>query len=193
MRGKSGSCTIKKTTNRYFDFVRTFSMTVCLSVFCFLLNGCSSISKFQNLPMEPADFNLSSEDIRSKYPEIALYEKDFRGFSYDTPLAEELIDKWGQPKKVVSKWDYFAGMGAILAGGFALGGAGPVIIAGTAAYAIRPFPPEHYFWIKERYCIESVVDRTIEHPYVRRVVYWKWHELAHEKTSEIEECRIKQD
>lgn len=163
--------------------------TTILGFFCILLVGCSTVSKFQSLPQEPADFKLPSEEIRSKYPEIIVFEKRYRGISYDTPLADELIDKWGQPQRVAKKWNYFAGMGAVLAGGAALYGAGPVIIAGGMALGIRPFPPEHYYWLKEKYCIEAEVDRTIEHPYVKRIVYWKWHDLESSESSEIKECQ----
>jgi hypothetical protein len=151
-------------------------------------SGCTTSRPFNDIPTESYSFNLSKDQLQNQYPEIQKYEKRFRGFSPNTPLIQELISKWGEPDKKRKKMSYPLLMGGTLGGCSALFGPIPALAAGGAAIAIRPYVPEYYYWHKENYCIEAILDKTIDHGYKKRMISWQWYDLR-TKNEIPEECK----
>ncbi len=152
---------------------------------CVLATGCATTNNFKSLPLESTDFELSYEKLTEKYPEIPVYEKQFRGFSPNTPLAKDLVTVWGEPDAKKTSWTYFPQLGGTFAATGIILKTGPVplLIAGGAALLIRPVPSETYIWQKGNYCIETITDKTFPN-YKKRVVYWNWTDIhATEKIS----------
>lgn len=151
---------------------------ILVIVICILATGCVTTNNFKSLPLQSTDFELPYERLTEKYPEIPVYEKKFRGFSQNTPLAESLIDVWGKPDAVDTEWYYYP----VLGGGMAVigvvlqTGPVPILAAGGLALLIRPAPPETQIWHKGNYCIEAKTDRTFP-DYKKRVIYWRWTDI----------------
>lgn len=145
----------------------------CLAIA--ILSGC--ITPIQKLPTSTEAFRSPPDRLRSEYPEIAEYEK-YKLFVTNAPYADQLISVWGEPTHKSTEWSYYGYMGAMFVGlGFAVGPV-PVIIAGGLTVAIRPYPLEQYYWIKDEYCIQANIDYTFEHAYKGKMLRWKWHHLS---------------
>lgn len=159
------------------NFAR-FLKSSLLCLFPVFLAGCITTSPIQKLPTSSEAFRSPQDQLRVAYPEIAEYEKEFRGFTANTPYAQQLLTGWGEPDKMKTEWSYAGYMGAAVIGcGFLFGPVPTAIAAGTAV-AIRPYPPEVYYWRKDDYCIEAKFDRTIDRSYRKRLLYWRWHHLS---------------
>jgi len=156
-----------------------------------ILAGCITTSPIQKLPISSETFRSPNDKLRADYPEIAEYEKDFRGFMPNTPYAQQLITEWGEPDETRTEWSYAGYMGATLIGcGFFFGPVSTLITTGLVI-GIRPYPPEYFYWRKENYCIEAKFDHTFDHAYKNRMLFWRWHNMSDGKEIPTE-CR-KQD
>lgn len=165
---------------------------ICLFLPPLFSAGCATVTKFNAVPTAETDFQLPIEEMRAQYPDIKRFERKFRGILMETPLVDELVGHWGEPDKMEKQWSYFGGVSAGLGGSVILGiHPTAIAIAGVTALGIRPFPPERYYWVKERYCIEAIVDRKIDvdDPYGRKMIYWTWYEFEKEAYSLPEGCR----
>lgn len=150
------------------------------------LSACTTIQPFTTLPISPSTFTLPSDQLRERFPDIAEYENRSRGLSANTPLAQSLIYTWGEPRQKKLRYGYLAGMGAGLVGAGILAGPLPALAAGVVVATIRPAIPTYYYWRKGNYCIEALVDKTIDQGYKRRMLYWTWYE--HSAEGLPEEC-----
>lgn len=165
-----------------------FIIFVLLSLFVCVLAGCITTAPIQKLPTTTEAFQMPPDKLRAEFPEIAEYEKSFRGFIVNTPYSDQLISAWGEPGHIKTDWVYPVTMGATLVGcGFVFGPA-PALITAGAVVAIRPFPNERYYWRKDDYCIEAVIDRVIVNSYKESLATWKWHHLSDGKEIPTE-CR----
>lgn len=145
---------------------------------CILATGCVTTNNFKSLPLESTDFELPYEKLTEKYTEIPIYEKKFRGFSPNTPLAEDLVSVWGEPDAKKTDWTYFPLLGGTLAATGIIFKTSPVplLVVGGFVLLIRPVPPETYIWQKGNYCIETITDKTFPN-YKKRVIYWNWTDI----------------
>ena len=138
--------------------------------------GCSTINPFTAIPHDASDFQFPPEELRGKYSDIALYEKRFRGFIYNTPPLDSLVAAWGEPQRVSRDWGHHALPGIILPLSPALYGTlQPAVIALGVYFLILPTPLEHHFWTRGDYEVEVVARRTYEHLYSQRVLFWRWN------------------
>ena len=160
-----------------------FCLPCLLTVF---LAGCATTAPIQKLPRNSEAFRSPNEQLRVEYPEIAEYEIEFRGLMANTPYAQQLIADWGEPDNIKTEWSYAGYMGAVLIGCGFLFGPVPALITAGAVIAIRPYPPEYYYWRKADYCIEAKLDHTFDHAYKNRLIYWRWHHMSDGKEIPIE-------
>ncbi len=142
------------------------------------LVGCSTTLPFKHLPTDPTSFQKSADQLRTEYPEIGEYEKNFRGFPANTPYAEELTSVWGEPVLINKDWGDVGLMGATVVGCGIVFGPFPAAVAGGVVLIMRPYPFEYDYWKMGNYCIEVFMARTIMHPYKKTIGYWKWYELS---------------
>jgi hypothetical protein len=159
---------------------------LCLSVS--ILSGCITTVQIQKLPTTAEAFQMPPDKLRAEYPEIAEYEKTFRGFVVNTPYSKQLISAWGEPDQKKTGWEYPVTMGATLVGCGFLFGPVPALITAGMVVAIRPLPYEKYYWRKDHYCIEAIFDRLIFNSYKDTLAHWKWHHMNDGKDIP-EECR----
>lgn len=166
------------TQKTWGEMTAARSMQLLFSLMLVLAtSGCMTTRNFESLPTDPLDFQLSSEEIRSKYPEISIYEKKFRGLGQNTPLASSVIDVWGEPDHKKSHWRYFLHLGIVVGIAGAVNGVdGGLAFGAGLTYIIRPVPPKTYAWKKGKYCIEANIDTTFP-DFRQRIVHWKWSEL----------------
>jgi hypothetical protein len=149
-------------------FMRSCLLCLVIAV----LAGC--IAPIQKLPTSSEAFHSSPDRLRAEYPEIGEYES----FRFYSAYSEQLISVWGEPNVKRTEWSYVGYMGATLIGCGFLFGPVPATITAGLTVAIRPYPPEYYYWRKSDYCIEAKIDHTFESAYRGRLVRWKWHHLS---------------
>ncbi|MDH4027335.1 MAG: hypothetical protein OEU95_00705 [Nitrospirota bacterium] len=167
----------RHTYNIEREFMK-FLITFALSVFLLITSGCATtINSFNRIPVEPSEFRQTRDGLDMQYPDIKKYEKRFLEWNSNTPPARDLIEKWGEPNYKKIEASYPLSMGGILAVGAIAAGPVPSLITGVTVVAIRPYIPEYYYWRKGDYCIETYIDKTIEHGYKKRLLYWKWYDL----------------
>lgn len=159
-----------------------------MCLFCVLLSGCITTSPIQKLPISSEAFQSPHDQLRVEYPEIAEYEKAFRGFKSTTLYEKQFIADWGTPDNVKTDWSYAGYMGAATVGCGLVFGPVPTIITAGIVVAIRPYPPEYYYWRKDDYCIEAKFDHTLVGAYRNRLIYWRWHHMSDGKGVPAE-CR----
>lgn len=74
------------------------AVRLCLFISLLLFTGCATSRLLGAIPKEPQDFNLPVEELKAKFPEIAVYEKKDFSLGYRTPV-QDVIDQWGEPNK----------------------------------------------------------------------------------------------
>lgn len=152
---------------------------ICLlCLFACVSAGCITTTSIQKLPTTTEAFRTPPDQLRADYPEIAEYEKVFRGFIVNTPYEKQLISAWGEPDQKKMDWVYPSTMGATLIGCGFLFGPVPALITTGIAVTIRPYPFEYYYWRKDDYCIEAKFDHAILNAYNGSMIYWKWHHMS---------------
>ena len=151
-------------------------VVILMSIFSI---GCATHHNISSLPTSNDGYKLSKGELVSKYPEIAEYEKVWRGFSPNFPLEKDVIEQLGEPEKVKRDWWY------------------PVVMIGTAlainaspfvwgiVFAVRPDTPKLYYFEKGDYCIRAGIDRTFISGYSPYMTVWKWEENSDECKSQL--------
>ena len=143
---------------------------VLLIVISLVSAGCATHAPISKLPDSEIDYKLGKNELVKKYPDIAEYETEWRGFSPNWPLEKDVVEQLGAPIKVERDWWY------------------PVVVIGTALainagpftwsvlIAMRPDTPKIYYFEKDNYCIKAAVDRTIVNGYEPYMYSWEWEE-----------------
>ncbi len=157
------------------------SAQVVLLLTYIVLSGCA-VSQFKSIPITVDEFNLSKDEIRNKYLDIPLYEKNFSFES--SPPVSDLILLWGKPTWVKTKWNGYVGLG-VGGGILALTGSQPVSIAVALGVGllINPYPIKEYYWLKKPFCIKATVMKAFTHFYRPVVAFWEWSPLKAESPS----------
>ncbi len=137
-----------------------------------LLTGCASTTTFTSLPKSESEFLLSKPQLTEKYPEIATYEKRWRGLSPEHPTEESLFKELGEPQHTERDMLFPIQTIAI----FAILKA-DLVTLGMFLAIIPDIPTTHYYK-KGNYCIEAHTLRTIGDLYVKSMGYWEWKENA---------------
>lgn len=146
-------------------------MRIMFAFFTFMaLFGCATFNKPLKLPESISEYTESKEVLVKKYPDIATYEKQWRGFFVKFPLEENIVKQLGSPKKIKRDWSLYA----IIAGGYLVIGANP--ISWVIALAIIPDTPKTYYFEKERYCIEAKINKSPLTAYKPYMLSWTWEE-----------------
>ncbi len=122
------------------------------------------------MPESTAEFGASKEYLVNKYPEIAANEPKWRGFSPNWPLEENVVNTLGQPKKIERDWGY----PIVMVGTLVAISAEPIVWG--IMLAVRPDTPKTYYFEKDKYCIEAIIDRTFVSGYKPYMVSWSWEE-----------------
>lgn len=135
-----------------------------------LLAGCATNRPLTALPESAGEFTKSKEELVSKYPDIAAYEKRWRGFSPNNPLEEDVVSRLGSPKRIERNWGYPAVM---IATAVAIS-ADP--ITWGIVLSVRPDTPKTYYFEKDRYCIVAIIDKTFVNGYEPYMTSWTWNE-----------------
>jgi len=171
---------------------------VTYSIFIFIIvshMGCAGPRSLGSIPTESQDFLLSKEELKSKFPEIAVYEEEnVKPFGYCTPL-NELISVWGNPDE--EKYDLmrFHGpaAGAIAVGTFTGGGPIGAIVGAGIVLGISPKPFQKYTWFKGNYRILVETDTSIFCRYRTRLLTWEWSTIDDKETSSKKTLQIEPD
>lgn len=142
-----------------------------------ILTGCSTTKPFNKIPTELSSFKEPESKLVQQYPDIERYEKTFRGFHPNFPLAQDLVHAWGEPDAKSHKWSDPLLSDGIVIGAGVLSGSIPLIAAGAMLVMARPYVPEVYFWKKGNYCIEATLDERINNGYRKTINYWEWYEV----------------
>ncbi len=165
---------------RYFLF---FAGLLCLT-------ACITPNKFGALPTQSADFRLPPTELRASYPDIDKYDKELRAFFLVPPLADVLIEKWGEPQQKESQWLSYSGPYLAIGAAGVFWGPVPPLVAGGWLFAVKPVPTVDYYWLKEDYCIRASIDRHMANGYQIHMHSWTWHYLG--KSAPIPDgCRLK--
>ena len=157
--------------------MRYLQISSYLILFLLFHFGCASYRPLGNIPTDQKDFNLSKDDIRAKFPEVAIYDK--KGFKdvlgRCTPI-QELVSLWGEPDKKKNDWFryHIPAFGAIAVGGIAGGGVVGTTVGTGIVLGIAPAPFQTYTWHKGNYTINVNTDLSIFCGYKRRLIYWEW-------------------
>jgi len=144
--------------------------------------GCITTKNFESIPIDGAEFELPYQEITAKYPDILRYEglgmSRFSWLSINSPLAQNLIEQWGNPDKMTTEWSYYPRTAFDLAlVGVLVGGGEPLAITAGVVGIIRPLPPKTYVWQKGNYCIAARIDRSFL-TYRETIARWKWIEMS---------------
>lgn len=144
-------------------------MRIFLVIFLlFFIVGCATNMPLASLPESAADYSMSKNDLTSNYPEIASYEKRWRGLSPNFPAEKNLVDRLGEPKDIKRAWSE-----PILTVGLLVAiSADPIVWA--IIFALRPYPTKTYFFEKGSYCVEAKIDKSISTDYESRMTSWAW-------------------
>lgn len=142
-----------------------------------LLAGCATNKPLTALPESTNEFTANKEYLVKKYPDIATYEKRWRGFSPNNPLEENIVSHLGSPKKIERDWWY-----PIVMIGIGVAMSAPPVVWGIVL-AVRPDTPKTYYFENEGYCIEAKIDRTFVSGYKPYMLSWAWEK-------DKEKCKI---
>ena len=143
-----------------------------------LVNGCATHRSLGEIPKSGTEFNLSSENLKRKYPEIEQYEQGYKNlglFGYCTPFTQVLA-LLGEPEKVETVWFHLPALAVpiFFYDGITSGGLiGSVIVLGMV-----PKQPKQYYWRKGNYKIMAYADSSYICGYEQRLFFWKWSEIS---------------
>lgn len=148
--------------------------------------GCASSRSLGSIPTESQDFLLPKEELKSNFPEIAVYEKENikKPFGYCTPI-NELISLWGEPDQEKTDLLRFHGpaAGAIAVGTIAGGGPIGAVVGTGIVLVISPKPFQKYTWIKGNYRVLVDIETSIFCGYRTRLLTWEWLTIDEEEPS----------
>ncbi len=149
-------------------------MKIVLFLIFLIASSCATSRPLGLLPHDEQDFKMSIEELKAKYPDISIYEKEGFSFGYRTPI-KEVIEQWGEPdEKKVQLLQHGLMFTAIAAGGIASGGITGPLVGTVIVLGMYPVPSKIYSWEKGDYVIEAVVDSSIFGGYIKRLWYWEW-------------------
>lgn len=135
-----------------------------------LLAGCATHQPLSALPQSKDEYQLNRKALAEKYPDIATYSAQWRGWSPNFPPEEDVVARLGKPERIERNWWYVVSEVV----GWAAVGFDP-IMAGVIL-AVTPDIPKRYYFDKENYCIEATMARTLFNGYQPHMQSWSWDE-----------------
>jgi hypothetical protein len=134
------------------------------------LNGCASTYPLGPMPKKHEDYLLSMSELRKKYPDIAIYEKEGRSPFDNHPLEGNLVEVLGEPTKIETLW------GTPITGVVTLLALNAQLLTWGIVIAIHPDAPQKYYFDRGKYCIEARIFRFPFTMYSKAMNSWKWSE-----------------